>query len=353
MTPFVVFTLPRSRSTWLSRFLSYGDWRCGHDELRHMRQIEDIKSWLSQPLTGTIETGGAAFWRLARDLRPDLRIAVVRREPDEAAHSAVRCGLAADLEATRHAFRRMDAKLGQIERRLGVRSVRYEDLAQEETCAALFEHLLPYAHDTEWWRALVGVNLQIDPVALNRYVGAHLPQIARLHGIARQKSLALLQSRQRADVGGLTIALEPLRALLRDGEQAMRDHCAEVGESPAGWGGKNLTALQALEDADALQVAIARCNGRVVGYLVSTIGESLEAADRLWACHTAFYASPDHPGVGLRLQRRAADGLRARGVHEVVMRAGVRGSADRVSALYRRLGAEPFGSYYRLQLGRP
>ncbi len=30
MRPFVVFGLPRSRTAWLSRFLTYGDWVCGH-----------------------------------------------------------------------------------------------------------------------------------------------------------------------------------------------------------------------------------------------------------------------------------------------------------------------------------
>lgn len=36
---FVVFSMPRSRSAWLARFLSYGDWHCGHDEIRHFRSL--------------------------------------------------------------------------------------------------------------------------------------------------------------------------------------------------------------------------------------------------------------------------------------------------------------------------
>lgn len=350
MRNFVVFSLPRSRTAWLSVFLSHGEWICGHDEIRHLRQLEDARSWLAQPMTGTVETAAAPFWRLVQHMRPDLRLVTIRRDPDEVAESAVRCGLASDLDMTVKVMRRLDRKLGQIERRTGARSFRFEDLKREDVCADLFEHLLPHKHDSARWAELDRTNLQINTSGLTRYVAAYRPQIERLSGIARQKSLALLSSRRVHDTGALTLGFEPLADLLRDGQPLMRDHLAEVGENPDNLGQKNLTLLQAIEDAGGLQVTVARSNGRVFGYLVTLISASLEAEDRDWSCHSAFYASPDYPGLGLKLQRKAAEGLRARGVHEVVMRAGVRGSGDRVSALYRRLGAEPFGSYYRIEL---
>ena len=62
---FVVLAMPRSRTKWLSQFLSYGPWQVGHDEIRHCRSMDDVAAWLSQPFTGTIETAArAAFWRL-------------------------------------------------------------------------------------------------------------------------------------------------------------------------------------------------------------------------------------------------------------------------------------------------
>lgn len=350
MSPFVVFALPRSRTAWLSRFLSYRDWSCGHDELRHARQLEDVRSWLAQPMTGTVETVAAPFWRLAVHLRPDLRLVTIRRDPDEAAESAVRAGLASHIDVLAPHFRRLDRKLGQIERRTGARSFCFEDLAREEVCADLFEHLLPFQHNGARWDALNRENIQISVRALSRYVEAHHIQLDRFAAIGRQKSLALMASRRVRDGAGLSLGFEPLADLLRDGERLMREHCAEVGEHPENFAGKNLTRLQDSEDAGCLQVTVARSNGRVFGYLVTLIGESLEAEGRLWGCHTAFHASPDYPGLGLKLQRKAAEGLRERGVYEVTMRAGVRGSADRIATLYRRLGAEPFGSYFRLQL---
>jgi L-amino acid N-acyltransferase YncA len=349
--PFVIFGLPRSRTTWLSQFLSYGDWHCGHDELRHMRQLEDVRSWLAQANTGTVETAAAPFWRLALHMAPDLRLVTIRRDPDEAARSAVAAGFGDDLGAMTAAFHRLDMKLGQIERRTGARSFRYEDLASELVCADLFEHLLGHRHNHDRWARLDRKNIQTHPTPLMRYAAAHGPQIERLRGIARQKSLALLNSRRAPDAGGLALGFEPFRDFLRDGAGLIREHIAEVGEHPDNLANKNLARLQALDDAGVMQVTVARCNGKVFGYLITVIGESLEAAGRPWACHTAFYASPYYPGLGLKIQRRAIEGLRERGVYEVVMRAGVRGAAERVSVLYDRLGAEPFGEYFRLQLG--
>ena len=47
--PFVVLSLPRSRSYWLSRYLSYGGWHCGHEEIRHARTLSDVRAWLARP----------------------------------------------------------------------------------------------------------------------------------------------------------------------------------------------------------------------------------------------------------------------------------------------------------------
>lgn len=346
--PYVIFCLPRSRSTWLSQFLTFGDWSCGHDELRHARQLEDVRSWLSQPMTGTVETAAAPFWRLAQHFSPDVRFVTIRRDPDEAAASAAAAGYG---EGLADAFAKLDRKLGQIERRTRCRSFRFDDLVDEQVCADLFEYLLPYKLSHTRWAVFDRKNVQTHATPLIRYVEAHRTQLDRLSAIARQKSLALLNGRRAPDVGGLTIGFEPFRDFLRGGSELIREHIAEVGEHPDNLAGKNLDQLQALDDAGAMQVTVARCNGRVFGYLITVLGESLEAAGRLWACHTAFYASPAYQGLGLKLQRRALEGLRDRGVFEVVGRAGVRGAGERQSVLYERLGFEPFGNYFRIQLG--
>lgn len=350
MTQFLILALPRSRTTWLSEFLSYGDWYCGHDEIQYMRQMEDVKSWISQPKTGTIETSVVPFWRLAFDLNPNLKIVTIRRDPVEAAKSAVSAGLGTDLDSMVKYFKYLDHKLNQIEKRTGCRSFKYEDLTQESVCADLFEYVLPYKHDSERWLTLTNNNIQINTNALVRYVQAYRMQLERLGGIAKQKSIMLMTSSRYRETPEVTLKFESFKNLLTNGKTILQEHCATVGESPDNYITKNLSLLQAYDDIGALQVTVAESNGRIFGYLVTIIGESLESPGRLSGCHTAFYGSTDFPGVGYKLQRKALEGLRSRGVYEVVMRAGVRGSGERISTLYRRMGAEPFGTYYRLQL---
>jgi GNAT superfamily N-acetyltransferase len=149
---------------------------------------------------------------------------------------------------------------------------------------------------------------------------------------------------------GLSVQCEPLADLLRDGQALMREHTAEVGEHPENFANKNYDLMQRLEDIGALQVVVARSNGRVFGYLVTVIGPSMEVPGQRSACATAFYASPDYPGLGMKMQRESVRLLKEMGVSEIALRAGVRGSGQRIGALYRRLGAEPFGDLYRLEL---
>ena len=78
--PFVVLALPRCCTAWLAQWLSYGPWQCGHDEIRHCRSLDDVKLWLAQPFTGTVETAAAPFWRM---LPEGVRVVTVcRHVPD-------------------------------------------------------------------------------------------------------------------------------------------------------------------------------------------------------------------------------------------------------------------------------
>lgn len=351
MSPFIVFGMPRSRTAWLARFLTYGDWVCGHEELRHARSLDDVRSWLAQPCTGTAETAAAPWWRLARHLRPDLRVVVVRRDVTDATDSLMRLGLFADRTAVERLMLRLDRKLEQISRRIpDALSVRFEDLKREEVCAAVFEHCLGLPCDPDWWRLWVPVNIQCDMRAIVRHAHAHAAQLMRLERVAKHQTLALMSRAASNDLGGLTLQVEPFDAWLRDAEKLFNDHLVAVGEAPGDWQRKNIPLLRALDDLGAMQIMTARCNGRMFGYLMSVISPSLESPGVLSAQHATFYADPAFRGLGIRLQRAAIEALRQRGVDEVFARAGVRGDGPRMSPLYRRLGGEDFGQLFRINL---
>ena len=349
--PFVVFSLPRSRTAWLARFLTYGPWECGHDEIRHCRSLDDIKAWLSQPCVGSVETACAPFWRLLVALRSDARVVVVRRPVGEVVDSLMRLELGCfEAGALTAAMQRLDRKLEQIERRMpDVLSVTYADLADEATCAAVFEHCLGLPHDPAWWAAAAVVNIQINMAHCIRYYVAHASQITKLAKQATHRIVAAMRP-EDGEFDGVTFQAEPFRDFYRDAEPLFREHLTQTEQSPDDHARKNLPLLQALDDMGALQCLTARANGRMFGYLMTVVAPSLDAPDVIQGEHQIFFASPAIRGLGMRLQRAALETLRERGVHEVIMRAGHRGSGPRLGTFYRRLGAEQFGQMYRLQL---
>ena len=179
--PFVIFALPRSRTKWLSAFLAYGDWQCAHDQLRHCRSLDDVRSWLAQPCTGTVETAAAPHWRLLRRLAPETRVVIVRRDPADVFASLRRMPYEMDWAYIARELQRQDVALDEVaDRWPQALSIAYADLAHEETCARLFQHCLPYRHDHEWWASLAQQNLQADVDGVVRDVAANTALVARL-----------------------------------------------------------------------------------------------------------------------------------------------------------------------------
>lgn len=347
---FLICALPRSRTAWLSQFLSYRDWHCGHDQLRYMRTLDDIKNWFSLEKTGTCETGASPFWRLIAQYAPDLRVVTIRRPVEEVVESLIKAGVNSDPASLRKAMHGLNRKLDQLEGRLpNVKSVPYSALSDEIACAEIFEFCLPYGHDSERWKSLAASNIQVNFPALMRYVAANLPAINKLGSQARQAMFRDLAAKPVSSQN-VIISEERCQDWLSDCHDLFKQHCLEVGEQPENWMNKNLTLMQRLYDAGYLQVMVARSNGRPFGYLMTIISPSLEVQGAQTSQHTTFYASPDMPGLGLKLQRAAMASLKEKGISEVYMRAGVRGEGERVGALFRRLGAQHMGQMYRLEL---
>jgi hypothetical protein len=314
--------------------------------------MEDVRSYLSQPCVGSAETMAAPFWRTLGDVAPDARVVVVRRPVEAVVDSLMRLqGCQFDAPALTRAMRRLDAKLDQVQRRVrNVLTVSFEDLATEDACQRVFEHCLPYRHDHEWWSRASAANLQTDMRAMTRYVTANLPQLERLAKAVKQQTLPKMALRPAVERDGITIGLESVETWFRDAQHLFREHLVAVGEDADNAATKNVPLMSALEGLGGLQIVTARCNGRMFGYLMAVIGPSFEARNVTSAVHTIFYASPEFPGLGLKLQRASLAALKERGVDEVFLRAGPRGSGPRLPILYQRLGAVPDGEQFRLTL---
>ena len=157
-------------------------------------------------------------------------------------------------------------------------------------------------------------------------------------------------TRDRRPPEGVTFQHEPFRQFWRDVPPLISEHALEAGEAPDYPATFNVPLLEALDDLGMLQTITARQNGRMFGYLMSIVTPTIESPDMLDAWHTIFYASPDMPGIGMKLQRAAVDALRERGATQVFMRAGYRASGPRLGTFYRRLGARDIGTMYRLEI---
>jgi len=347
--PFLVLALPRSRTRWLAEFLTYGRWRCTHEEARHLRSMEDVRSWAKQPFTGSAETAVAPFWRA---IPPGVRVVVIRRPVSEVATSLARVmSNKVPLNNLSCFLTKLDLKLTQVSNRLpNTLTVGYDELTTLEGAAKVFEHALQEPFDEPWWNLLRDVNIQEPFTTFERYGAAYGAQLRRMALLAKGAILHDLAKREEPPCEALIVAEEPFEEFLRDGVGIFAEHAFAVGEAPESFRQKNLPYLKAKAAAGELQVITARSNGRMFGYLMSEITVSRESPTTLAAVETTFFASGEFPGLGMKLQRATLAGLRRKRVSEVWFRAGDRGDGPRLGTMYKRLGASPSGTLWRLDL---
>lgn len=156
-TPFIVYSLPRSRSAWLSYFLTYKDWQCSHDIVTDLHSIAELEAFFKRPNVGTCETGMVDGWEYVYKIRPDIKIVVVRRKITEVAMSLEKFDIIADEDIIRR-----NNLLREVSKLPTALTVNYDDLNNEETCKKVFEHCLGLPFDREHWLQFKDRNIQVD-----------------------------------------------------------------------------------------------------------------------------------------------------------------------------------------------
>lgn len=157
-TPFIIYALPRSRTAWLSKFLTYGPWKCGHDVVTDYFTPADIQCQLVELYFGTVETGMVDGWKLARRLVPHAKIITIHR----CAKSVMRSLDAVGVPYSPSQIIERAAKLDEASLMPGAVSFYYDELELESVCRQIFEYCLEMPFDREWWLALRNANIQID-----------------------------------------------------------------------------------------------------------------------------------------------------------------------------------------------
>lgn len=353
--PFVVMAMPRARSFWLSKFLAPPGRSCGHEELRHARNLADVTRWLGQPWTGTVETAAAPWWRTLRRMAPEAKLAIVRREPEDVVDSFARMRLDFNLENLRHQCHRLAAKLDQVALRCPeALVVDFEDLELEDCCAEVFEHCTGIEHSPDWWRWHHETRLEGDIIGLLRYLVAFAEPIAQVTREAKLAELAAFERRPRPrPTDDPVVGVEALARFKADGARVFARHCELAGLASGAWEYVNWGLYQQLEDSGRLQLLTAR-TPELVGYLLTVIGPSFDDIRVCEATTVMQWADSRWPGLGRRMARESVARLReGSDATELIWQTGPLADGPRLGLLARRLGAIQDGQIWRLNLRGP
>lgn len=158
--PFLVLALPRSRTAWLSHYLSHGPDRCGHDEIIDCKTLPEFIDRFhgSARLAGSCETGAVDGWRAILAGMPKVRLLLVRRPPLAVWGSLAKFGIAPPTQM----LEARNEMLNAVAAVPGVTQVRFSDLNDEQCCRWIFEHLLEKDWDRSHWLRMRDFNIQVD-----------------------------------------------------------------------------------------------------------------------------------------------------------------------------------------------
>jgi hypothetical protein len=335
--PFVIFALPRSRTAWLSQWLSYQNRIVGHDLGAYADTCQGFLDAL-WPFTGTVETGAQDAHRLMRIAMPDAKFVTIRRQPINVADSLTKFGIMQYDEMERRA-----EVLDDIERD-GALSIPYESLSDARVCANLWEHLLPgVPFNFNWWRYMDQQNIQID-------VAAHLQLLAE-----RQPQLDKLAEEvaNTVDPHYHRIGWEPF-ANWPECEALALVHAEEANDGARhGRPFKvNTKLLQEMENAGQFLCVGARINGKLVGYLTWSFIPDIESEGVTIADQGAWFVTPDAPGwIGPRMLKQSIAAFKAMGVQVVELHHQLNGRGARLGTLFKRMGAIELQHRYSLWIG--
>lgn len=198
MSNFVVYGLPRSRTAWLSEFLTYKDHSCLHEAAITLRSLEEFKEYFSRGNTGVSETGIAQGWWLVNHACPSIKTVVVKRPISEVVSSLMELDLSGiasyDKDSLTKHIQYGDRMLDKISSRPGVLTVSFSDLKNMSTCKDVFEHCLPYDFDIKHWSRLKNKNIQINMRDLLKYYYEHSTEINEFKKLCKMELRSLRKS---------------------------------------------------------------------------------------------------------------------------------------------------------------
>lgn len=328
-TPFVVFSLPRSRSRWLASFLSHGA-ECSHDLSISAGSIDELCEAIGRG--GTVETGLTMAWRVLRERFPGIRFAVVRRPISEVVRSADRIG----WTFPRGHLELESARLDEISALPGTMTLDFSDLSNRDAAREIFEHCTGTMMADITYDRMAAQNIQVNVQERTRTL---------MHTASRMRHL-FDEIR-----GKITIQQERFDDFYEDSIELFAEHYAEAGSFFGLPLDPDVEMARALEANNQLVVMTARQDGRMVGYIVYPINRLFESKGYLVAFRNIWFVRKGYRGgLGIKIRKAAQRVLIEMGVKFELDRRGTRARGPHMDALYRREGAMDMGEIYLLPL---
>lgn len=179
--PFIIYALPRSRTAWLSCFLTYGPWRCGHEILLDRATIADAVGYLRQDYVGVADTALILAADVVSKSIPDARVVVIHRKIDDIADSLIKAGFVGPSRDEIIEFSVLGkCMLEVMSNRPGVLSFDFDELDEAVACKSIFEHCLHMPFVRDWWDRWSRLNVQVSSQTMLRAFSANSESLLKL-----------------------------------------------------------------------------------------------------------------------------------------------------------------------------
>lgn len=337
---FVVFAMPRSRTAWLSQWLSRASGGVvGHDTAIWCDTTDQWLDAIWRGLAGTVETGAAEAWPILRRAMPACRIVVISRPLDEVEHALCRAGFPAPPDV----LRARATALRDLSEQPGVVTIPYAELDEPSNAVALHEHCLGARMYEPLWQHMLGVRVTVDRERRLGALAERAPAIAALKA-ERDERLACWRP-------WICIGEEPWHAVADAVVGLAKTHHAEAArEGPYQ---PNRALLDAWASQGMLRVFTARVDSEMAGYCMWSPEVNAEAMVPPTMVQGPYYVCPQYAQhrLGARLLEVSRKALAWQGIRRLRLHHTMWGRGVKAGALYQRMGATEYQREYLLEIG--
>lgn len=332
--PFIVFSLPRSRSAWLSVLLSASGGPTGHDIGIETDTPDDFIQELKLR-GGTCETGAIFAWRKIKAIIPEIKFAVVLRDPEEVIQSLAKFDLTDfDLEIqTRY------NQLVELSEQSEVFTCRFSELNDNLIVSQLYKHCTDLDIPINWLSKLQNMNVQVDMPS----------RISRLQ--ERSEDIKNLKKLCNSEYH---VQIEPWTdEFWSDAKILAESHFEEVDGDIELRRQLNVDTeiMKMLSDSGVLLLITARKNSKLIGYYTWQIMPDIESAGLLIAQQGAWYVNPGHPKIAVQMFDKSVKELKKRGVKCIFPHHRSQGRGKDIGKFFKRRGAKLIQHTYSLWIG--